>query len=648
MRKSDLRVLILEDDSSLGPALKEGLTRAGYKTVWVSNPDAALQQMKRHEIHLALVDCMLPKSNGVEFIESLRNSFPPLKVILTSGVFKDRTFIKDSLRRTGAIAYLSKPFPLDDLIQTVERAFVGELEDDLPPLKETLFSTETNHQKISELLSHELSLHAFDLCFLLPLIMKSELSGELHLTFNTGEPSVLKFHQGQLAQIISQDQRSFFGVLLVEMGFTSSEEIEAIMNLESSQALPIGERLVKAQSISPHAIRVVREEQLVLRLSQTLQDTHVQLSWRDIAPPDSEDNVPWHKVQSLIWDWLNSKVSRSWLEELFSAWGEYTLSPPQVDRMIKNLKFLPQIQPFVELAQRLGSPKPVHELLSEAEDYLETLRMLAFLLSSKLIAFGPKATSNSDFDRQIDRFKLLLKEAEGKDHFELLGLTRRARDSEIQKAYTDLAKIHHPDLLPMHAPTALLELVNAYFARLTMAHDILKDRHRRQTYLFELERGTTEQIMETEAALEKGTKLIKLGRYKEALMVLRPLTQQKVARGDTNIMVTWALLKSPSDKQVGPELLRSAAELMQQVPPEDRHSAHYFFVKGLYYSRVGEFEKSKTNFKHALAIDPSMAEARRELARVRSWLAKQNSTFTGDLASTVVGFFLGKKGQSRR
>ena len=66
MEKSQFEILIIEDDITLGSALKEGLSRQGYAVTLESDPDRAIRNSKFKNYNLSIIDCMLPKQNGVD------------------------------------------------------------------------------------------------------------------------------------------------------------------------------------------------------------------------------------------------------------------------------------------------------------------------------------------------------------------------------------------------------------------------------------------------------------------------------------------------------------------------------------------------------------------------------------------------------
>lgn len=65
-------VLIVEDDQDIVELLSLYLTGSGYDVVTAGNGEDALEQLRQHPADIALVDIMMPRMNGYDFIKALR------------------------------------------------------------------------------------------------------------------------------------------------------------------------------------------------------------------------------------------------------------------------------------------------------------------------------------------------------------------------------------------------------------------------------------------------------------------------------------------------------------------------------------------------------------------------------------------------
>lgn len=109
MKRNKIQVLIVDDEQAQGRALEEAFKRKGYSAVWVNSSVNALTQAQRQEFHCIIVDCLLPKMNGVDLAEEIVGlAVRKPKVILYSGIYKDKKFIKDATDRVKAVSFLNE------------------------------------------------------------------------------------------------------------------------------------------------------------------------------------------------------------------------------------------------------------------------------------------------------------------------------------------------------------------------------------------------------------------------------------------------------------------------------------------------------------------------------------------------------------
>ena len=104
-----MNILIVEDDTAIREGVAEFLKENEYEVFCAEDGEKALEILKSKEIHLALLDIMLPKKNGIEVLKELR-TFSELPVIMLTAVTDEETQVQtfDNL----ADDYICKPFSL--------------------------------------------------------------------------------------------------------------------------------------------------------------------------------------------------------------------------------------------------------------------------------------------------------------------------------------------------------------------------------------------------------------------------------------------------------------------------------------------------------------------------------------------------------
>ncbi|MCZ6764248.1 MAG: response regulator [Alphaproteobacteria bacterium] len=119
-------VLIVEDEPNIILSLEFLMKKAGYDVAVERDGDAALAAMARSVPDLVLLDVMLPKRNGYQVCESIRNDpdLAGIKVIMLTA--KGRDVERDKGIALGADAYITKPFSTREVVDRVRQLLDGD------------------------------------------------------------------------------------------------------------------------------------------------------------------------------------------------------------------------------------------------------------------------------------------------------------------------------------------------------------------------------------------------------------------------------------------------------------------------------------------------------------------------------------------
>jgi two-component system response regulator QseB len=124
-----MRILIVEDDASLGAGLKTGLGQDGYAADWVRDAAAAEHALRLEHFDLMVLDLGLPGRDGLALLRDLRRDgfCLPVLILTARDAVADRVEGLDA----GADDYLVKPCDLDELnarIRALRRRSQGHAE----------------------------------------------------------------------------------------------------------------------------------------------------------------------------------------------------------------------------------------------------------------------------------------------------------------------------------------------------------------------------------------------------------------------------------------------------------------------------------------------------------------------------------------
>ncbi|MEL6381184.1 MAG: response regulator transcription factor [Cyanobacteria bacterium J06626_18] len=112
-----MRLLLVEDDAPLAAVIAEALEDSGYVVDIAHDGEVGWHQAKDQEYGLILLDCMLPKLDGVRLCQRLRSlgSTVPILMLTARDASTDKVLGLDA----GADDYLVKPIDLPELLARI-------------------------------------------------------------------------------------------------------------------------------------------------------------------------------------------------------------------------------------------------------------------------------------------------------------------------------------------------------------------------------------------------------------------------------------------------------------------------------------------------------------------------------------------------
>ena len=112
------RVLAVDDDDMNLMRIKK-ILRTEYDVFFASSGVEALDTLKREQMDLVLLDIEMPRMNGFETFERMKEFAPDTPVIFLTASGQEDDVV--SAIRLGAVNYLKKPFPPQELILRISQ-----------------------------------------------------------------------------------------------------------------------------------------------------------------------------------------------------------------------------------------------------------------------------------------------------------------------------------------------------------------------------------------------------------------------------------------------------------------------------------------------------------------------------------------------
>lgn len=165
-------ILVVDDEKDIRNLLEIYLLNEGYKVIKASNGKEAIELIENKDIHLVVLDVMMPKMDGMEACKKIREKLN-IPILMLSAKSEDMDKIQGIM--TGADDYISKPFnPLEFTVRVkalLRRAYYfnkvneNNIEDII--IIESLKINKSNHRVTVDDNEIQLTAREFDILYLL-------------------------------------------------------------------------------------------------------------------------------------------------------------------------------------------------------------------------------------------------------------------------------------------------------------------------------------------------------------------------------------------------------------------------------------------------------------------------------------------------
>ena len=113
-----MKILVVEDDKTVGQYVKRGLTEAGFHADLVGDGAEGLRLSTGGHYDMLVLDLRLPALSGLEVLRTLRDRGEGMPVLVLTA--QDAVDFKVQALKMGADDYVTKPFSLEELLARVE------------------------------------------------------------------------------------------------------------------------------------------------------------------------------------------------------------------------------------------------------------------------------------------------------------------------------------------------------------------------------------------------------------------------------------------------------------------------------------------------------------------------------------------------
>src|SRR5262245_20693740 len=120
-------ILIVDDDLELSDGLRVMLEKQGYRVIQARDGQQGKQQIYQQRPDLVILDMMMPRMGGYPVLEHFRDKpdAPPIIMITANEGSRHKAYAE----YLGVVDYIRKPFAMDRLLESGQRAFKKESEE---------------------------------------------------------------------------------------------------------------------------------------------------------------------------------------------------------------------------------------------------------------------------------------------------------------------------------------------------------------------------------------------------------------------------------------------------------------------------------------------------------------------------------------
>jgi DNA-binding response OmpR family regulator len=118
MQNTKAKVLLAEDDLSLGYVIKDNLADAGYDVVLCPDGQSAIDKFDKNEFNICLLDVMMPNKDGFAVAKKIRQQSDLVPILFLTAKSLEEDRIKGFT--SGADDYIIKPFSMQELLMRMD------------------------------------------------------------------------------------------------------------------------------------------------------------------------------------------------------------------------------------------------------------------------------------------------------------------------------------------------------------------------------------------------------------------------------------------------------------------------------------------------------------------------------------------------
>ena len=621
-------ILVVDDDPNIRRFLSESLRLHGYEVHSFEDAETALEDLDKHDFSLALLDILLPGTNGLQLCRKLRGipKTSKLPIIMMTAFYKQADHIQEAREQYGATDYLLKPFPLKTLHEKID-ALLGA----------PTTASETGRLSIEGNLSET----AF--ARILHNLYSLRATGLLHLE-NNNLKKVVYIRNGYPIFVRSNLVREFLGQMLVRTGLLSDEVLAESLEASKQSKQRHGSALIEMGLLEPHQLNDALRTQVLDKLLDIF--SWPEGKYRFVQAREFKQGVTSIDLSpaNLILQGLRDHAHRDQVLKILEPHLEHYLQQAEnplyrfqdIQLSVNEQRILASCQGNETLSEVLK-----RHLLSrkEAEPLLAALLTTGILVARMEPKEAKEDVACDETELTRARRESFLKDYAWmmeQDYFTLLDVSESDSREQVRKSFYNMVKKYHPDrFFEQNALPDLKDKVNALFQHISDAHETLSDANAKTRYLNdrqgEKNSSTTslENILQAETAFQKGIISFRVKKYDQAQKAFAEALEICPNEAEYLMYQTWSAYKfNPKTT----DIIKTRTNLLRAIELNPTLSLAHLFL-GYLCKDKGNEKEALRHFEKAIQVDPNCTEALREIRLMSMRKEKEKKGLFGKMFS---------------
>ncbi len=664
-------ILLVEDDRQLQHVLAEALHQSGFTVLAEHDGDWALTTFLQRPVDLLVTDGLLPRRNGFQLAEDIRKHAKgrKLPIVFISGVYPAAKSKRQLEDRIGPVEWLDKPFEPARIVAICRRALqLPEAPDD-PSYRRRQLSrarAETHLKDLSSIadLAEVKSVESDSQArFRGALLVRgnlretplAEVLSELHrwrasgaLLVSSGPIKKLVYlREGAPFFVRSNVLSETLGQLLVRERLITLRECEESLARSQQSKRMQGTELIELGCISPANLAYALQLQLEQKLFDLFTFQEGEYRFNPKAPmPEAQialEMTPARVLLEGVKRAYDGERARAALGEVAGCRVQFSDDPLDRFQDMGLEEDEAHLYGLIDGKRTVGDLLAISSLGRLTED--DGRRVLYALRCANMIHFtapdaarpAPRGSDDSVRQRapepppvadlperalaepelvqrqQVERLAARAQDLRRGTLFEVLGVSHAATEFEIRNAFAALARESHPDRLGPDASREARAFAEEIFRQLSLAHETLVDREKRNGYELQLRAGAgrsdgdaVDRILAAEGRFREGEALLAAGDASRARASFEQATRLYPDEAEFHACLGWATWLEQRSADAALPLLDRALALNPRIDRAYVFRGHIARALGRTREAEGEFEK-------ALLCNPACAEALQEL-----------------------------------